>query len=300
MEKSANTKNLPVADAGNVKREKIRIISITLIDDAPNHPFHVRDDVEMTALMESIALYGVLSPCIVRHKGEERYELIAGHRRKHACVRLGKDSLPVIIRDCSDEEAIISMVDSNLQREKILPSEKAFAYKMKSDALNRQGKRTDLTSTPVVSKLRTNERIGDANGESREQVRRFIRLTYLIPELLEGVDNQKIAIRPAVEMSYLSEEEQKDLSYVIDTLEATPSLAQAIQIRALSKEGKLDLDAITNILNTKKPNQVEKLKIPMQKFEKYFSRGTTPNEMETVIFAALDEYYRKLQRKQTK
>ncbi len=300
MEKATEKKNVPVADAGNVKKEKVRIIPITLIDDAPDHPFMVRDDEELQALVESISLYGVLEPCILRKKGEERYEMIAGHRRKLACIKLGIDALPAIVRECSEDEAVVAMVDSNLHRERILPSEKAFAYKMKMEALKRQGKRTDLTLTPVVSKRRTNERVGAANGESREQVRRYIRLTFLIPELLENVDIQKIALRPAVELSYLNEEEQKDLSYIIDTEEVTPSLAQAIQMKELSKVGKLDYDTIAKMLAVKKPNQIEKTKIPIQKFEKYFSRGTTQNEMESVIFAALDEYYKRRQRKTIK
>ena len=192
------------------------------------------------------------------------------------------------------------MVDSNLQREHILPSEKAFAYKLKLDALKRQGRRNDITSTPVVSKFRTGDFVGKGNGDSREQVRRYIRLTYLIPELLEDVDAGKIALRPAVELSYLTEEEQKDLSYIIDTEEATPSLAQAIQMRKLSHEGKLDFDTIETILSVQKPNQVEKIKIPTVKFEKYFHRGTPQSEIETVIFAALDEYYKRRRRQQTK
>ena len=192
------------------------------------------------------------------------------------------------------------MVDSNLQREHILPSEKAFAYKLKLDALKRQGKRSDITSTPVVAKFRAGDFVGKDNGDSREQVRRYIRLTYLIPELLEDVDAGKIALRPAVELSYMTEDEQKDLSYTIDTEEATPSLAQAIQMRKLSKEGKLDLTTIHTILSAQKPNQIERIKIPTSKFEKYFRSGTSPSEIEAVIFAALDEYYKKRRRQQSK
>lgn len=300
MENKEKQTNLLTADEGNNKREKVRTIPIALIDSAGVHPFQVKEDEEMRSLMESIAQFGVISPCIVRKKGDDRYELISGHRRKRACELLGIGTLPVIIRELSEDDAVILMVDSNLQREHILPSEKAFAYKLKMEALKRQGKRTDLTCTPVVHKLKSVELIGKENGDSREQVRRYIRLTHLIAELLEDVDIGKIALRPAVELSYLTEEEQKDLSYIIDTEEATPSLAQAIQMRKLSHEGKLDFDTIETILSVQKPNQVEKIKIPTVKFEKYFHRGTPQSEIETVIFAALDEYYKRRRRQQTK
>ena len=300
MENKEKQTNLLTADEGNNKREKVRTIPITLIDSAGVHPFQVKEDEEMRSLMESNAQFGVISPCIVRKKGDDRYELISGHRRKRACELLGIGTLPVIIRELSEDDAVILMVDSNLQREHILPSEKAFAYKLKMEALKRQGKRTDLTCTPVVHKLKSVELIGKENGDSREQVRRYIRLTHLIAELLEDVDIGKIALRPAVELSYLTEEEQKDLSYIIDTEEATPSLAQAIQMRKLSHEGKLDFDTIETILSVQKPNQVEKIKIPTVKFEKYFHRGTPQSEIETVIFAALDEYYKRRRRQQTK
>lgn len=300
MENTRNPTNLLSTDQGNLKREKIRTIPITLIDSANVHPFQVREDDELRSLMESISQFGVITPCIARRKGEERYELISGHRRKRACELLGIDTLPIIVRELSEDEAVILMVDSNLQREHILPSEKAFAYKLKLDALKRQGKRSDITSTPLVSKFRTGDFVGKDNGDSREQVRRYIRLTYLIPELLEDVDVGKIALRPAVELSYMTEDEQKDLSYTIDTEEATPSLAQAIQMRKLSKEGNLDLTMIQTILSAQKPNQVERIKIPASKFEKYFRSGTSPSEIEAVIFAALDEYYKKRRRQQSK
>lgn len=300
MENTRNQTNLLSTDPGNLKREKIRTISITLIDSANVHPFQVREDDELRSLMESISQFGVITPCIARRKGEERYELISGHRRKRACELLGIDALPIIVRELSEDEAVILMVDSNLQREHILPSEKAFAYKLKLDALKRQGKRSDITSTPLVSKFRTGDFVGKDNGDSREQVRRYIRLTYLIPELLEDVDAGKIALRPAVELSYMTEDEQKDLSYTIDTEEATPSLAQAIQMRKLSKEGKLDLTTIQTILSAQKPNQIERIKIPTSRLEKYFRSGTSPSEIEAVIFAALDEYYKKRRRQQSK
>ena len=300
MKNTRNQTNLLSTDPGNLKREKIRTSPITLIDSANVHPFQVKDDDELRSLMESISQLGVITPCVARRKGEERYELISGHRRKRACELLGIDTLPIIVRELSEDEAVILMVDSNLQREHILPSEKAFAYKLKLDALKRQGRRSDITSTPVVSKFRTGDFVGKDNGDSREQVRRYIRLTYLIPELLEDVDAGKIALRPAVELSYMTEDEQKDLSYTIDTEEATPSLAQAIQMRKLSKEGKLDLTTIHTILSAQKPNQIERIKIPTSKFEKYFRNGTSPSEIETVIFAALDEYYKKRRRQQSK
>lgn len=300
MENTRNQTNLLSTDPGNLKREKIRTIPITLIDSANVHPFQVKEDDELRSLMESISQLGVITPCVARRKGEERYELISGHRRKRACELLGIDTLPIIVRELSEDEAVILMVDSNLQREHILPSEKAFAYKLKLDALKRQGKRSDITSTPVVAKFRTGDFVGKDNGDSREQVRRYIRLTYLIPELLEDVDAGKIALRPAVELSYMTEDEQKDLSYTIDTEEATPSLAQAIQMRKLSKEGKLDLTTIQTILSAQKPNQIERIKIPTSKFEKYFCSGTSPSEIEAVIFAALDEYYKKRRRQQSK
>ena len=300
MENTKNQTNLLSTDSTNFKREKIRTIPITLIDNAKVHPFQVREDDELRSLMESISQFGVVTPCIARRKGEERYELISGHRRKRACELLGIDTLPIIVRELSEDEAVILMVDSNLQREHILPSEKAFAYKLKLDALKRQGKRSDVTSTPLVSKFRAGDFVGKDNGDSREQVRRYIRLTYLIPELLEDVDAGKIALRPAVELSYMTEDEQKDLSYTIDTEEATPSLAQAIQMRKLSKEGKLDLTTIQTILSAQKPNQIERIKIPTSRLEKYFRSGTSPSEIEAVIFAALDEYYKKRRRQQSK
>lgn len=300
MENTRNQTNLLSTDPGNLKREKIRTIPITLIDSANVHPFQVKEDDELRSLMESISQLGVITPCIARRKGEERYELISGHRRKRACELLGIDTLPIIVRELSEDEAVILMVDSNLQREHILPSEKAFAYKLKLDALKRQGRRNDITSTPVVAKFRAGDFVGKDNGDSREQVRRYIRLTYLIPELLEDVDAGKIALRPAVELSYMTEDEQKDLSYTIDTEEATPSLAQAIQMRKLSKEGKLDLTTIHTILSAQKPNQIERIKIPTSRLEKYFRSGTSPSEIEAVIFAALDEYYKKRRRQQSK
>ena len=279
-----------------VKREKVRSIPIEQIADFPEHPFKIQNDEQMQKLIESIQDYGVITPVVARRIGEERYELISGHRRKYACKVLGIDRLPVIVRDLSRDEAVISMVDSNLQREHILPSEKAFAYKMKMEAMNRQGKRSDLTSTPLVSKLRTNEIIGMESGESREQVRRYIRLTELTSELLELVDQGRIAFRPAVELSYLTEDEQRDLWETIDSEEVTPSLSQSIRMKELSKEGNLDMDTIFAIMREEKANQKEQVKIPMDRFSKYFPRGTPQRRIESVIFDALELYYKEQER----
>ena len=284
-------KTTEFAVACDVKREKVRVIPIQFFDDFPKHPFYIRMDAEMDALIESIREFGILTPLIARKKDGERYEIIAGHRRKFAAKKLGITELPVILRDMTRDEAIIAMVDSNIHRERILPSERAYAYKMKMEARKRQGKRTDLTSTPVVSKLRTDETVGLENGESREQVRRYIRLTYLIRELLDMVDDGRIAFRPAVELSYLTAVEQNDLVETIGSEDATPSLSQAIEMKKLSQNGSLTLDRIFDIMTQQKPNQVEKIKIPSTKFEKYFSRGTPQAKIEAVIFKALDEYY---------
>ena len=284
-------KTTEFAVACDVKREKVRVIPIQFFDDFPRHPFYIRMDAEMDALIESIREFGILTPLIARKKDGERYEIIAGHRRKFAAKKLGITELPVILREMTRDEAIIAMVDSNIHRERILPSERAYAYKMKMEARKRQGKRTDLTSTPVVSKLRTDETVGLENGESREQVRRYIRLTYLIRELLDMVDDGRIAFRPAVELSYLTAVEQNDLVETIGSEDATPSLSQAIEMKKLSQNGSLTLDRIFNIMTQQKPNQVEKIKIPSTKFEKYFSRGTPQAKIEAVIFKALDEYY---------
>lgn len=275
------------------KREKVRVIPLSAIDDAPDHPFGVRDDEEMAELVESISTFGVINPVIVRKGEGEKYELISGHRRKYACAKLGIDTLPVIVRDLTREEAIIFMVDSNLHREHILPSERAKAYQMKMEALKkRAGRPSKNNLTPMVSDLRTDEMIGAENGESREQVRRYIRLNNLIPELLEDVDMGKIAFRPAVELSYLDVEEQKDLSYYIDEGEATPSLAQAIQMKKLSQAGVLTEERIEAILSEEKPNQKLKIKVPMERIQKYFSPDASVQEIEDTIVKALSAYRR--------
>ena len=289
-----DTKKIKTSESGNdAKREKVRVIPIQFFDDFPKHPFNVKMDEEMEALIESIKEFGILTPLIARKKENERYEIIAGHRRKFAAKKLGITELPVILRDMTRDEAVIAMVDSNLHRERILPSERAYAYKMKMEARKHQGARTDLTSPPLVAKLRTDEAIGLENGDSKEQVRRYIRLTYLIKEILEMVDDGRIAFRPAVELSYLTVQQQKDLFYTIESEDATPSLAQAIEMKKFSQKGSLTSERIFKIMRQQKPNQVEKIKIPATRFEKYFSRGTPQSHIETVIFQALEEYYAK-------
>ena len=277
-------------------QETVCTVPISLIDDFAEHPFQVRDDEDMERLVQSIDNNGVLNPVILRKNGD-RYELIAGHRRKHACLRLGISGIPAIVRELSRDEAVVEMVDSNLQREHILPSEKAFAYKMKMDAMKRKAGRPKENSTPMVSNLRTDEIIGEESGESREQVRRYIRLTELIPELLTMVDEEKIAFRPAVELSYLTENEQRDLLETIESEEATPSLAQAIRMKNLSKVGKLDMDTIFAIMTEQKPNQKEKIKIPMERLEQFFPRGMPQKQIEDTIVKALTLYQKHLKKK---
>ena len=281
-----------------VKREKVRVIPLHCIDDFPDHPFLVKDDESMEQLMHSIEMNGVLNPVIARKKEGERYELISGHRRKHACERLGIEVIPIIVRELSREEAIIEMVDSNLQREYILPSEKARAYKMKMDALKRQGKRTDLTSTPVAGKLKERETatiIGEAVGESGDQVRRYVRLNELTPELLEFVDEGKIGMRPAVELSYLQEEEMRDLVDYIDTEGTFPSHAQTIRMKELSRTGELNTAAINEIMCEEKGNQKVRIKIPLERIEKYVPEGSSEKQIEEIIVKAL-ALYRQRQR----
>ena len=280
-----------------VKREKVRSIPIEQIEDFPEHPFKIQNDEQMQKLIESIQDYGVITPVVARRIGEERYELISGHRRKYACKVLGIDRLPVIVRDMSRDEAVITMVDSNLQREHILPSEKAFAYKMKMEAMKRKaGRPSKENVSPMGTNLRTDEIIALEAGESRNQIQRYIRLTELTSELLELVDQGRIAFRPAVELSYLTEDEQRDLWETIDSEEVTPSLSQAIRMKELSKEGNLDMDTIFAIMREEKANQKEQVKIPMDRFSKYFPRGTPQRRIESVIFDALELYYKEQER----
>ena len=282
------------------KRDVVLDLTLDQIGDFPNHPFKVRQDEAMMEMMESVQLHGVLVPGLVRQLADGSYQMVSGHRRKLASRLAGLDTLPCIVRDLTDDEAIIVMVDSNLQREKVLPSEKAFAYRMKLEAMRRQGKRTDLTSTPVVEKLKGKDAlssaiIGKAAGDSYEQVRRYIRLTYLLPEILAMVDDSKIAFRPAVELSYLAEKEQRILYDAMGHADCTPSLAQAIKMKSFSREGKLSEAVIRSIMAEEKPNQKEQFRIPKERISKYFKPGTPARTMEDTIIKALD-YYRKRQR----
>lgn len=280
----------------DIKREKVRIIPIHLIDDFPEHPFQVKDDDSMAQLVSSIEMNGVLNPVILRRKEGDRYEIIAGHRRKYACGKLDIRHIPAIVRELSRDEAVIEMVDSNIHREHILPSEKAKAYKMKMDAMKKQGVRTDLTCAPSEHKLlgeKTRDIIARENNESREQVRRYIRLNELTPELLEFVDEGKIGLRTAVELSYLQEDEMRDLVDFIDDEDIFPSHAQTIRMRALSKDGKLDTETIRDIMFEEKPNQKPRIKIPMERIERYFPSGTSQQQMEDIIVKALAMYHQR-------
>ncbi|MBQ3193848.1 MAG: ParB/RepB/Spo0J family partition protein [Oscillospiraceae bacterium] len=282
---------------------RVEDIPIDLIDDFPNHPFKIRMDGAMVRLVESVGQYGVLEPCLIRPKSDGRYEMVAGHRRKEACIMADRPFIRCIVQEMTDDQAVIIMVDSNLHREEILPSEKAFAYKMKLDAMKRQGLRTDLTSSPVATKFDAATELGKEYGESRDQVFRYIRLTYLIPEILEMVDNSvlkekdklQIALRPAVELSYLTEQEQYDLHETMMTEDRTPSHAQAIKMRKFSQEGRLNMDVIFSIMQEEKPNQKDQFKIPRDRISKYFAPGTPAQKIEDTIVKAL-ELYQKRQR----
>ena len=296
--------NLPSADdlfttqeeRDHKNQEYVKDISIYEITDFPNHPFKVKMDDKMLETIESVRDHGVLVPALVREKPTGGYEMISGHRRKMASELAGKETMPCIVRNLSDDQAVIVMVDSNLQREEILPSEKAFAYKMRLEAMNRQAGRPSKNNlTPVVSDLnglRTNEALGKEVGESRETIRRYIRLTELIPEILEMVDDKKISMRPAVELFYLTKEEQEILYDTMESEACTPSHAQAIKIRKFSAEGRLNEDVLLSIMSEEKPNQVEQWKIPKNRLKKYFPLGTTQQKMEETIIKAL-ELYRK-------
>lgn len=277
------------------KRDVVLDLPLDQIGDFPNHPFKVRQDDAMMEMMESVQLHGVLVPGLVRQLADGSYQMVSGHRRKLASRLAGLNTLPCIVRDLTDDEAIIVMVDSNLQREKVLPSEKAFAYKMKLEAMRRQGQRTDLTSRPMVEKLESVEKMGRDTGESGRQIQRYIRLTNLIPEILDMVDDGRIAFRPAVELSYLTEQEQHILYDAMGHADCTPSLAQAIKMKSFSREGKLSEAVIRSIMAEEKPNQKEQFRIPKERISKYFKPGTPARTMEDTIIKALD-YYRKRQR----
>ncbi len=273
------------------KQIKISEIPLHLIDDAPNHPFKVKIDEDMYKLVDSIKENGIIVPAIVRHKDNGRYELVAGHRRKKACELAGIPTLKSEIRKLSYDEAVVMMVESNFQRTKLLPSELAYSYRMRMDALKRQGKRSDLTSSPAETKLRTDEKLALMSGNSRAQIQRYIRLTELIKELLDMVDEEKIGFRPAVELSYLSQDEQKLLLDTIKSEDATPSLAQALKMKQFSKDGKLDADKILEIMCERKPNQAEKITFKAESLRKYIPKSIiSPKETEEYIIKALAHY----------
>ena len=274
------------------QREQVQQIPVSELFPFKNHPFKVLDDDSMTRTVESISQFGVLAPLIARPRPEGGYEIISGHRRKHAAELANLDTVPVIVRNMEDDAATILMVDSNLQREHILPSERAFAYKMKLEAMNRQGRRTDLTSTTVVPKFRSNEVIGKESGESRETVRRYIRLTNLVPPLLQMVDDGRIAFSPAVELSYLTRDEQAELWDLIGREDATPSLSQALRMKQLSREAKLTPEVLYAILTEEKPNQKEQIRIKTESLRKYFPRNYSAQQMEREIIKLLEARYR--------
>ncbi len=283
------------ASREEAKLPRIYDIPLSEIDDFPEHPFQVKLDEDMDQLVESICDNGIITPVTLRQKEDGRYEMIAGHRRKKACEIAGFETIKAEIRALTRDESIILMVESNLQRSMILPSEKAFSYKMRLEAMNRQaGRPSKRNLTPVVSdkSRRTNEELGELVGESREQIRRYIRLTYLIKPLLDMVDEGQIALRPAVELSYLREQEQQDLLETISYEDATPSLAQAIKLKNLSRSGSLDADSILAIMCEKKPNQAEKISIHADRLRQYLPNNITPQQTEAYILQAL-EYYQK-------
>ena len=277
------------------KLPRIRDIPLDQIDDMPNHPYKVRMDEDMDILVESVKSYGIITPVILRKKEDGRFECAAGHRRRRAAEITGFTTIRAEVRDMSRDDAIIVMAHSNRQRSRILPSEKAFSYKMELEALKRQGKRTDLTSSPMGMKLegrQTLDLIGQESGDGRNQVHRYIRLTNLIPELLDMVDEGRIAFRPAVELSYLKETEQRDLLETISYEEATPSLSQAIKMKEFSKAGRLNADVILSIMCERKPNQVEKLVFRSDRLKPYLPKNITPKETEDYVLKALEHYHR--------
>ncbi len=288
----------------NAQRSYVTDLPIAEISDFPNHPFKVRMDESMTEMVSSVKERGVLSPVLVRPMPDGGYQMVSGHRRKMAAELAELPTVPCIVRELTDDEAIIIMVDSNLQREQVLPSEKAFAYKMKLDAMKRQGQRTDLTCEPVAHKLKgmkSRDIVAEQAGESKDQIRRYIRLTNLIPEIIDMVDNSvlkekgqlQMALRPAVELSYLTEAEQKDLLETMTVEDCTPSHAQAIKIRDFSEKGKLNPDVILSIMQEEKPNQVEQFKMPRNRIDKFFPAGTPAQKIEDTIVKALEMYRRR-------
>ena len=277
------------------QREQVQQIPIGELFPFKNHPFKVLDDDSMSDTVESVKQYGVLSPLIARPRPEGGYEIISGHRRQHAAELAGLETLPVIVRQMDDDAAIILMVDSNLQREHILPSERAFAYKMKLDAMKNQGTRSDLTSTQVVSKLRSNEKLGAENNQSRETVRRFIRLTNLIPELLDMVDNKTVSFNPAVELSYLSPEQQQEVIRAMDDTQNFPSVSQAKRIKKLAQDGTFTTETVIAIMGEEKKSELDTVTIKNDTLRKYFPRSYTPKQMEDTIIKLLEQWQKKRQ-----
>ena len=277
----------------NPPAEKVITLSASLLEPFQGHPFRVASGDEMEQLKESIREYGVLSPLLVRPRGDGRYEIVSGHRRKAACEALGITELPVLVRDMTDDEAVILMVDSNIQREHILPSEKAFAYKMKMEAIKHQGKRGVPTSSQVGMKLQTMDIVGQESGDSRNQVHRYIRLTHLIPSILQMVDEYQIAFNPAVEISYLTEEHQRMLKEEMDACQATPSLTQSRTLKQMSQAGTLTREYLHHLLTEEKPNQRQKFFLNQEDVQRYFPKHYTPQQMQQVIIHLLHTWQHK-------
>ena len=276
--------------------DKIEKIKINELIPFENHPFKTRTGDEQTELVESIRANGTLVPIIVRSSSADKYEIISGHRRVEACKELSIDTIPAIVKELTNEEAIITMVDANLQRENLLPSEKAFAYKMKMEAMKSQGRRTDLTLCQIATRLRTDKQIADNSEESARQIQRYIRLTYLIPELLKMVDEQQIAFTPAVEISYLSECQQQVLYEEIEFADATPSLSQAQRLRKFSEQGRLSVDTVFAVLSEEKPNQKEQVRFMTEDIRKYFPQNYTNKDMQQTIIKLLENWQKRRER----
>ena len=276
--------------------EQIQQVPVAELHPFKDHPFKVLDDEAMLKTVESVARFGVLNPLIVRPRAEGGYEIISGHRRQHAARLAGMKTLPVIVRQLDDDQAILQMVESNLQRETIRPSERAFAYKMKMEVLKHQGARTDLTLSQVGTKLRSDEKVAQEAGESRNQVQRYIRLTHLIPELLDLVDQKKISFNPAVELSYLTDAEQRDFLQAMEDSKHPPSLSQAQQIKKLSRAGGCSYDAILDVMTSDKKAQLDRLTLKSEAIRKYFPRSYTPRQIEEIILNLLEQWHRKRQR----
>lgn len=281
------------------QREKVLDIPLSEISDFPNHPFKVKADEAMLEMADSVKQYGVLVPALVRPKADGGYEMIAGHRRKKASELAGKETMPCIVRELDDDAAIVAMVDSNLQRESILPSEKAFAYKMKLEAMKRQaGRPSKENMSQVGTQKRSDQILAEQSGDSRNQIQRYIRLTELIPPILEMVDEKRIAFNPAVEISYLAEKEQQDLYNTMQSEDCTPSLAQAQRMKKLSQDGRLNVDVIFSIITEEKPNQKEKFQIRRERIDRFFPKNFTEKQKEDLIVQLLESWYRKRQKEQ--